>query len=91
MARISKVELIHLQKKLKTDEAIGIRLGVTRQAVHQWRKKYGIDSRWELNPARNKKILAMYKAGRTGTKIARKLGLSPSQVYRLIELGRRKK
>jgi DNA-binding transcriptional regulator LsrR (DeoR family) len=34
----------------------------------------------------------MYKAGRrTGTEIARKLGLSASQVYRLIELGKRKK
>ncbi len=75
MVRIRKLELIHLQKKLKTDEAIGIKLGVTRQSVQQRRKKFGIDSRWDLNPERNKKILAMYKAGRTGTEIARKVGL----------------
>ncbi len=91
MARISKVELIRLQKKLKTDEAIGIKLGVTRQAVQQRRKKFGIGSSWGLNPERNKKILAMYKTGKTGTEISRKLGLSPSQVYRLIGVGKRKK
>jgi DNA invertase Pin-like site-specific DNA recombinase len=91
MTRISKVELIHLQKKLKTDEAIGKKLGITRQAVHQWRKKYGIDSRRELNPARNKKILAMYKAGKAGTEIARKVGLGVSQTYRVIGVGKRKK
>jgi hypothetical protein len=89
MARITKVELLKLQKKLETDEAIGKNLGITRQAVHQWRKKYGIDSRWELNPDRNKKMSALYKTGKTGSEIAKKFGLSLSQTYRLI--GKRKK
>jgi DNA-directed RNA polymerase specialized sigma subunit len=89
MARITKVELLKLQKKLETDEAIGKKLGITRQAVHQWRKKYGIDSRWELNPDRNKKMSALYKTGKTGSEIAKKFGLSLSQTYRLI--GKRKK
>jgi DNA invertase Pin-like site-specific DNA recombinase len=90
MARITKVELLKLQKKLETDEAIGKKLGITRQAVHQWRKKYGIDSRWELNPDRNKKMSALYKTGKTGSEIAKKFGLSLSQTYRLIGKGKKK-
>jgi DNA invertase Pin-like site-specific DNA recombinase len=91
MARISKVELIHLQKKLGTDEAIGKKLGITRQAVEQWRKKYGIKSRWDSNPERNKKMRALYKAGKTGLEIATKFGMSVSQTYRLISGKKRKK
>ncbi|HUI91979.1 MAG TPA: helix-turn-helix domain-containing protein [Chitinivibrionales bacterium] len=91
MAKLSKVEVIHLQKKYGTDEAIGKKLGITRQAVEQWRKKYGIDSRWARNPDRNKKMVALYKAGRSGTEIAAKFGMSVSQTYRLISGKKRKK
>ena len=91
MARISKAELTRLQKTLKTDEAIGRKLGITRQAVHQWRKKYDIESRWSDNPARNKKMVSLYKAGKTGNQIADKFGLSLSQTYRLIGKGRKKR
>ena len=44
MARITKSQLVTLQKKLKRDAAIGAEFGITRQAVHQLRKKYGIVS-----------------------------------------------
>jgi DNA invertase Pin-like site-specific DNA recombinase len=84
MARISKVELIKLQKALKTDERIAKKYGITRQAVQLMRKRYGIESRLAKNPERNKKIRAMYKAGKTGIEIAKKLGLSMSQTYRMI-------
>jgi|WetSurMetagenome_2_1015567.scaffolds.fasta_scaffold00022_84 biotin operon repressor len=91
MVKINKVQLIHLQKKLGTDEAIGAKLGVTRQAVQQMRKRFGIVSRWASNPQRNKKIRALSKAGKSGAEIARKFGLSKSRVYRVIEMGKRKK
>lgn len=39
MSKISKQELIKLQITLVTDEAIGEKFGITRQAVHQMRKK----------------------------------------------------
>jgi DNA invertase Pin-like site-specific DNA recombinase len=91
MARVSKSELIKLQKKFKTDEAIAKKFGVTRQAIHQLRNKYGIASRWALNPARDKKITAMYKSGKTGTEIAKKFGLSVSQTYRIIYTKKGKK
>ena len=84
MARISKSDLIKLQKKMKTDQAIGKKFGITRQAIHQLRKKYGIDSSYAGNPARNSKIIALYKKGTSGTSIAKKLGLSVSQAYRII-------
>lgn len=63
MPRLSKAELIKLQKKLTTDEAIGKKFGITRQAVHQIRKKYGIKSNYADNPERNAKIVALYKKG----------------------------
>ncbi len=94
MARLSKQQLIALQKKLGTDQAIGDKVGVTRQAIHQLRNKYGIDSLIAKNAERNKKILGMYKGGKTGTDIAKKFELSVSQTYRIISLagkGRKKK
>jgi hypothetical protein len=84
MARISKSELIKLQKTLKTDGAIGEKFGVTRQAVHHLRKVYGIDSNRARNDERDKKILAMYKSGKTGRVISEKVGLAVAQTYRII-------
>jgi len=84
MARISKSELIRLQKKLKTDAAIGEKFGVTRQAVCHLRKVFGIDSNRARNDERDKKILAMYKSGKTGRVIAEKVGLAVAHTYRII-------
>jgi DNA invertase Pin-like site-specific DNA recombinase len=84
MAKISKIELIALQKKFKTDEAIGERFGITRQAVHQLRNKYGIQSVIAKNEERNAKLIKAYKAGNTGMSLAKKFGLSVSQTYRIL-------
>lgn len=84
MARISKSELIKLQKKLKTDAKIGEEFGITRQAVHQLRKKYGIESVIAKNEERNQKIVKAYGAGSSGTVLAKKFKLSVSQTYRII-------
>ena len=91
MAIVSKSELIKLQKTLGTDEAIAKKFKVTRQAIHQLRNKYGIDSLKAKNPERNAKIVAMYKAGKTGTEIANKFDLSVAQTYRVIMLASGKK
>ena len=91
MSRISKSELIKLQKSLKTDEAIGKKFGITRQAVHQLRKKYGIPSNLIKNDERNEKIIALYKKGNSGIAIAEKTGLSISQTYRIINNSEKKK
>ena len=84
MAKISKPELIRLQKKLKTDAAIGEQFGITRQAVHQLRRKYGIDSVIAKNEERNSDIISQYNEGTSGTSIAKKYKLSVSQTYRII-------
>ena len=88
MARITKSQLVKLQKKHKQDAAIGDLFGITRQAVHQLRKKYGIPSVIENNPKRNKEIVAMYKAGKSVAAIAKKFDLSVSYTYRIISENR---
>lgn len=84
MARISKTELIKLQKKHTTDAKIGELYGITRQAIHQLRKKYGVDSSIVDNPKRNTEIVKLYKSGKSGTALAKKFDLSISQTYRVI-------
>jgi DNA invertase Pin-like site-specific DNA recombinase len=91
MAKVSKSQLIALQKKLTTDEAIGKKFGITRQAIHQLRNKYGIASNYANNPVRNKKIISLYKKGTSGTAIADKTGLSVSQTYRIINTAGKKR
>lgn len=84
MAKISKSQLIKLQKKFVTDAAIGEQFGITRQAVHQLRKKYEIDSSLVDNPVRNAEIIRLYSEGQSGTSLAKKFKLSISQTYRII-------
>ncbi|MBD3393748.1 MAG: helix-turn-helix domain-containing protein [Chitinivibrionales bacterium] len=84
MARIGKNQLVKLQKKYKTDEAIGRLYGISRQAVHQLRDKYGIAPVADRHGDRNAEIVKLYKQGMAGTRIARKLKLSVSQTYRVL-------
>lgn len=85
MARISKEELVKLQKSHKTDASIGKMFDISRQAVHQLRVKYGIKANREKNIERDKKIVSLYKKGKTGIDIAKDIDLSISQVYRIIK------
>jgi hypothetical protein len=90
MARISKTQLIKLQKQLKTDAAIGEQFGITRQAVHQLRKKYAVESSLADNPERNADIIEAYGKGASGTALAKKFKLSISQTYRIINETKKK-
>jgi transposase len=85
MVLISKAELIELQKALGTDAAIGKKFKVTHQTIYYYRKKYGINSLLAGMAKRNAKIIALYKAGKTGTAIAPKFGLTASATYRIIK------
>jgi hypothetical protein len=84
MARISKQQLIKLQAKYKTDDAVGKLFGISKQAVHQLRNKYGIPIVADKHENRNSEILKAYAAGTAGTQLSKKLKLSVSQVYRII-------
>ena len=85
MAAITKAELVKLQKSLKTDAEIGKKFDITRQAVHQLRKKYGIDSRTAENPARNQKIVSLRDAGKGVAVIAKQFDISIPQTYRILK------
>jgi hypothetical protein len=87
MSKISKSQLIKLQKSLKTDAAIGKKFDVTRQAIHQIRQQYGIPAILGKNDERNAKILSLFKKGSTVTVIAKKAGLSVPHTYRIIKIG----
>jgi Mor family transcriptional regulator len=84
MARISKGQLEKLQKKYKTDEAIGKLFRISRQAVHQLRLKYGIGPVEDKNTLRDQEIVNYYLQGISGIKLAGKYQLSISQAYRII-------
>jgi transposase-like protein len=81
----TKAQLLKLQKNYKTDGAIGELYGISRQAVHQWRKKYMIKSLRELTEARNYQINKSFKSGVSVQKLSDKHGLSLSQVYRIVK------
>jgi DNA invertase Pin-like site-specific DNA recombinase len=91
MPKLRKAELIKLHKKLGTDEAIGKKVGVTRQAIFWLRKKYDIESTYADNPERNAKIVALYKKGTSGIALAKKFELSVPQTYRIINTAGKKK
>lgn len=81
-------ELIReLQKELITDENIGKYFGVTRSAIHFFRKNNGIKPAVK-NIERNKKIIEMRKIGNRLKRIGYIMGLSLSHVSRIIKAGR---
>ncbi|MBN2188983.1 MAG: hypothetical protein JW699_05980 [Chitinispirillaceae bacterium] len=91
MARISKGQLEKLQKKYKTDEAIGRLFGISRQAVHQLREKYGITPVRNRHRERNEEVRRFFGKGVSGIALAKKFRLSVSQTYRIVGLPKSKK
>lgn len=81
---MTKVELTKLQKQLITDNAIGEKLGVTRQRVNQLRKKFDIPAIMNKNKVRNEKIISLRKKGLAIKEIAEKLSLSIYNVYFIL-------
>ncbi|KMQ50291.1 hypothetical protein CHISP_2760 [Chitinispirillum alkaliphilum] len=84
MQKISKSQLEKLQKKYHSDSEIGALFGISRQAVHQIRKKHGIPPVQNKHSDRNQEIIQLYRKGIPGTKIAKMLKLSKTHTYRVI-------
>ena len=84
MARIGKEQLIKLQKKYKTDEAIARLYGLTRQAIAQQRKRYGIGVAESKNDERNRRICELWEKGIPVSGIASKFRLSTTHIYRVL-------
>lgn len=78
-------EFSALQKQLKTDQAIGDLFGVTRQAVHQMRKKLDIESSIANNPDRDRLIKVDFNSGISAADLTRKYNMSISQIYRILK------
>ena len=76
--------LLALQKRWRTDAAIGQQNGVTRQAVHQWRERLGVPALMEKHDRRNAEICKAYQAGHKVPELVKKWRVSVSQVYRII-------
>ena len=84
MVRITEPQLLRLQKTLKTDAAIGKKFGITRQAVHLWRRKFRVPCIPDKNKKRNDRIKALHRKGLSAAKIGKKVGLSFGQVYKIL-------
>ena len=84
MARIGKKQLILLQKKYQTDEAIARLYNLSRQAIHQLRNRYGIPPVQSRNKKRDSEIKQMRKKGISVLKLSRKFKLSTTHIYRII-------
>lgn len=85
MARVGKNQLIQLQKKYKTDQAIAKLYGMTRQGIHRLRKKYGISLVAEKHKERNQNIITSYKEGMSVINLSKKYSLSITQTYRIVK------
>lgn len=84
LSELSSEEFLNLQKNFPTDEEIGDHFGVTRQAVHQMRKKLGIDSIRGNVGERDMCIRLDYSNGTSAPDLCKKYSLSQSQVYRIL-------
>lgn len=85
MARISRNQFVKLQKRYTTDQAIAGLFGLSRQAVHQLRTRYGIAPVADRKKTRNEEIIALHASGISVQKLAKKYELSVTQVYRLVK------
>jgi len=87
MACLTKNQLKRMQKKYKVDTLIAEKMNVSRQAIHQLRKKYNLPKVKDRLLDRNVKIAKDAKGGRSeaARRACVKYGLSISQVYRIIK------
>lgn len=89
MARISKSQLLKLQKKYRTDQAIANLYGLTRQEIHRLRKKYEIQPVTDRKRERDQDIINLHNKGISVGRIADKHALSHAHVYRIIRNARK--
>lgn len=85
MAKIGRKQLVKLQKKYKTDEAIAKLYGLSRQAVQQYRKRCGIAAIDDKYGERNETIRNLYKNGTSVIDIAKKYTMSTTHIYRILK------
>jgi len=87
MACLTKNKLKRMQAKYKVDTVIAEKMNVSRQAIHQLRKKYNLPKVKDRLLDRNIKIAQSAQKNRSEAdrRACVKYGLSISQVYRIIK------
>lgn len=85
MARIGRKQLVKLQKKYKTDQAVAKLYGLSRQAVQQYRKRCGIEVIEDKYGSRNEAIRELYNSGISVINIAKKYDMSTTHIYRILK------
>lgn len=83
----SKQQLLKLQNKFGTDEKIGLQFAISRQAVHQARKRFGIPSAfYDRMMDKHMHIMHDYEWIESSVKeLARKHRISLSHCYRILK------
>jgi hypothetical protein len=84
MARISRDQLLKLQRRYRTDEAIAKLYGISRQAVFKLRKRYGIAPVTGRQAGRDSEIARRYLSGQSTARISRRFRLSTVHIYRIL-------
>ena len=82
--RISNDQLLKLQRRYHTDQAIAQLFGISRQAVQQLRVRFGIVPVVRRHERRNAEIARAYRSGVSGARLARRYRLSVAQIYRIL-------
>jgi len=79
----SYAQLKKLQDKFGTDHAIAMQYSVSRQAIHQMRNKFGIDTN-NKKLRRNVKIKKDWIKGFTADRLVKKYKISLTMIYRIL-------
>ncbi len=85
MPRISKDQLLKLQKRYPTDASVGALFGIPRQQIHRLRIKYGIAPVSKRNEKRNQEIARLSKSGLAIAQISKQYRISTVHIYRIIK------
>lgn len=81
---VTKKELLEAKRVCKSDSEIGKIVNLSSQRVYQLRKIWKIPSSRKEIPARNDKIVSLFKKGMNGIKIAQEIGISIAQTYKIL-------
>ena len=82
--KINKSQLAYLAKKFGSDQRIALELGMSRQTVYNYRKKFAIVLPSKNKSGRNQIILEKFSHGVKATALAAEYQLSLPQIYRIL-------
>jgi len=91
VSKIGKEQIVQLQKKHGSDQAIASRLGTSRQAIYKLRKEYGIPALKDRHLRRDSEIKRLHSTGISPIQLAVRFELSQTQIYRILNINKVRK